>query len=236
VISFSFYVENKGVEYETTKSYEEMLLAFKKDLLETITNLDEYNNEVSEYKDLYDKLLFRWDIDNDSIFISKLIDEGETFKFPTLQFFEDVFRKPFNTRGYNVFKMGGVDFELMNNELSEKITKFYERDIANIVENSSVYDIEEINNFKDLVREKWIPELKNVELSSNDFWIKNRKYFQNDFQLKWIVRGRVHVYEMILEEMDSTKEELTKTLASVDSIHKKMQNDTYFIYWKINSD
>ena len=78
--------------------------------------------------------------------------------------------------------------------------------------------------------------MKNVELSSNDFWIKNRKYFQNDFQLKWIVRGRVHVYEMILEEMDSTKEELTKTLASVDSIHKKMQNDTYFIYWKINSD
>jgi len=236
VISFSFYVENKGIEYETTKSYEEMLLAFKKDLLETIINLDEYNSEVSEYKDLYDKLLFRWEIDNDSVFISKLTDEGETFTFPTLEFFEDVFRKPFNTRGYNVFKMGGVDFELMNNELSEKITKFYERDIANIVENSSVYDIEEINNFKNLVREKWIPELKNVELSSNDFWIKNRKYFQNDFQLKWIVRGRVHVYEMILDEMDSTKDELKKTLASVDSIYTKMQNDTYFIYWKINPD
>ena len=32
VISFSFYVENKGVEYEMTKSYLEMLHAFKKDI------------------------------------------------------------------------------------------------------------------------------------------------------------------------------------------------------------
>jgi len=236
VISFSFYVENKGVEYETTKSYQEMLLAFKKDMLETITNLDEYNNDVSEYKELYDELLTRWEKDNDSVFISKFTDEDGTFAFPTLQFFEDTFRKPFNTRGYNVFKMGGVDFELMNNELSEKITKFYERDIANIVENTAVYDVEEVDNYKDLVREKWIPELKNIDFSSFDFWIKNRRYFQNDYQLKWIVRARVHLYELILEEMDSTKEELTKTLASVDSIYTKMENDTYFIYWKINFD
>ena len=236
VISFSFYVENKGVEYETTKSYQEMLLAFKKDMLETITNLDEYNNDVSENKEFYDELLTRWEKDNDSVFISKFTDEDGTFAFPTLQFFEDTFRKPISTRGYNVFKMGGVDFELMNNELSEKITKFYERDIANIVENTSIYDVEEINNYKDLVREKWIPELKNIDFSSNDFWIKNRRYFQNDFQLKWIVRGRAHVYEMILADMDSTKEELIKTLASVDSIYTKMTNDTYFIYWKINFD
>ena len=35
--------------------------------------------------------------------------------------------------------------------------------------------------------------------------------------------------------IDINQEELKKTLASVDSIYTKMQNATYFIYWKINS-
>ena len=236
VISFSFYVENKGIEYETTKSYEEMLLAFKKDLLETIINLDEYNSEVSEYKDLYDKLLFRWEIDNDSVFISKLTDEGETFTFPTLEFFEDVFRKPFNTRGYNVFKMGGVDFELMNNELSEKITKFYERDISNIIENSSIYEKEIIDDYNDLIREKWITDLGDINLKASEFWLQNEEYLKQDSQLKWIIRQRVENYDLIINEMDQTIEEINSTYNIVDSISNKMENDTYFIYWKLNGN
>ena len=42
--------------------------------------------------------------------------------------------------------MGGVDFELMNNELSEKITKFYKQDMANILDNSSVYEKEIVDD------------------------------------------------------------------------------------------
>ena len=231
VISFSFYVENKGVEYETIKSYEEMLIAFKKDIEETSVNIQDYKDMVSGYKELYDGLLFRWESKSDSLFMEREWDLSSS-----LEPFANINRIPINTRGFNVFKMGGVDFELMNNDLSEKITKFYERDIANIVENSSVYEKEIVDDYNDLIREKWISDLGDVAIKSSKFWLDNKKYLQQDSKLKWIVRQRVENYKLILDEMDETIEEINSTFKIVDSISQKMINDTYFIYWKINSD
>lgn len=229
VISFSFYVENKGVEYETIKSYEEMLIAFKKDLQFTSDNLIEYKENVVLYLELYDSLLIRWENKTDSLFMEKTYDLTSS-----LELFKDIYRVPINTRGYNVFKMGGVDFELMNNELSERITNFYELDIADIVENSSVYEKEIIDNYKDLILKKWIPDLGEVDLFSSKFWIDNQEYLQNDHQLKWMVRQRIANLSLITLNLDSSLKKLNSTFKIVDSISNKMENDTYFIYWKLN--
>ena len=231
VISFSFYVENKGIEYETTKSYEEMLNAFKKDIKETTHNIIEYKEMVLAYKDLYNRLLIRWDSKSDSLFM-----ENEWDVSSSLELFGDINRIPINTRGFNVFKMGGVDFELMNNELSEKITKFYERDISNIIENSSVYEKEIIDDYNDLIREKWITDLGDINLKASEFWLQNEEYLKQDSQLKWIIRQRVENYDLIINEMDQTIEEINSTYNIVDSISNKMENDTYFIYWKLNGN
>ncbi len=231
VISFSFYVENKGIEYETTKSYEEMLNAFKKDIKETTQNIIEYKEMVLAYKDLYNRLLIRWDSKSDSLFMEKIFDLTSS-----LELFGDINKIPINTRGFNVFKMGGVDFELMNNELSEKITKFYERDISNIIENSSIYEKEIIDDYNDLIREKWITDLGDINLKVSEFWLQNEEYLKKDFQLKWIIRQRVSNYNLIIDDMDKTIEKINSTYKVVDSISKKMKMDTYFIYWKLNGD
>ena len=228
VISFSFYVENKGAEYETTKSYEEMLSAFKKDIRETNNNIKDYKEMVLAYRDLYDDLLGRWELKSDSLFM-----EREWNISSSLEVFGDINRININTRGFNVFKMGGVDFELMNNELSEKITKFYERDISNIIENSSIYEKEIIDDYKDLIREKWIIDLGDINLKAPEFWLKNEEYLKKDSQLKWIIRQRVENYDLIIDEMDQTIEDINSTYKVVDSISKKMKRDTYFIYWKL---
>ena len=229
IISFSFYVENKGVEYETTKSYEKMLNAFKKDLELTSDQLIEYKENVVSYLELYNSLLIRWENKTDSLFMEKTYDLTSS-----LELFKDIYRVPINTRGYNVFKMGGVDFELMNNELSERITNFYELDIADIVENSSVYEKEIIDNYKDLILKKWIPDLGEVDLFSSKFWIDNQEYLQNDHQLKWMVRQRIANLSSITLNLDSSLKKLNSTFKIVDSISNKMENDTYFIYWKLN--
>lgn len=231
VISFSFYVENKGIEYETTKSYEEMLFAFKKNLTISVTNIEEYKEGVKGFKTLYDDLISRWESNTDSLFMEK-----EWNLTSSMEVFGDIYKYEINTRGYNVFKMGGVDFELMNYDLSEKITKFYERDISNIIENSSVYEKKIIDDYKNLILNKWIPDIDNVNLDSSQFWINNRKYLQNDSQLKWIIKERIHNYDLILYEMDATINRVKSVLKSIDSIHSKMLDDTYFIYWKLNGD
>jgi len=73
-------------------------------------------------------------------------------------------------------------------------------------------------------------------VDSSFFWINNRKYLQQDSQLKWIIGERVKNYDLILGEMDGAIGEVKSALKSVDSIFSNMQNDTYFIYWKINRD
>lgn len=73
-------------------------------------------------------------------------------------------------------------------------------------------------------------------MDSSFFWINNRKYLQQDSQLKWIIGERVKNYDLILGEMDGAIGEVKSALKSVDSIFSNMQNDTYFIYWKINRD
>ena len=205
--------------------------AFKKDIKETTYNIIEYKEMVLAYKDLYNGLLIRWDSKSDSLFM-----ENEWDVSSSLELFGDINRIPINTRGFNVFKMGGVDFELMNNELSEKITKFYERDISNIIENSSVYEKEIIDDYNDLIREKWITDLGDINLKVSEFWLQNEEYLKQDSQLKWIIRQRVENYDLIINEMDQTIEEINSTYNIVDSISNKMENDTYFIYWKLNGN
>ena len=89
---------------------------------------------------------------------------------------------------------------------------------------------------EDIILKKWIPDLGDVNLKSSKFWLDNQKYLQKDSQLKWIVRERIENYNLILLEMDETIEEINSTYEIVDSISNKMQNDTYFIYWKLSSN
>ena len=72
VISFSFYVENKGGEYEMTKSYLEMLHAFKKDILETKNYANNFMSNLKEEGEIYRVQLDKWNVNNDSVLISFL--------------------------------------------------------------------------------------------------------------------------------------------------------------------
>ena len=60
VISFSFYVENSGVEYGVTQNYLQMLNVFKKDLKTGIDHTLSFENDLSEELKWYKDQIERW--------------------------------------------------------------------------------------------------------------------------------------------------------------------------------
>ena len=233
VISFSFYVENKGGEYEMTKSYLEMLHAFKKDILETKNYADNFMSNLKEEGEIYRVQLDKWNVDNDSVFITSFEDEDGKYFYPPIAYFNNY--NPFipSKRGQKIFEMGGVDFELLNNSVSESINEFYDKTLYYLEENSTSYEKKYIQDFEDRIVKVWSSDIGNIELTKNQFWIDNRRYIQKDKVLYNLIKFRLGLWDEELYQLEDIVNDLNRTLEKVETIIQEMEKEVYFVYWKL---
>ena len=233
VISFSFYVENKGGEYEMTKSYLEMLHAFKKDILETKNYADNFMSDLKEEGEIYRLQLDKWNVDNDSVFITSFEDEDGKYFYPPIAYFNNY--DPFipSKRGRKIFEMGGVDFELLNNSVSESINEFYDKTLYYLEENSTSYEKKYIQDFEDRIVKVWSSDIGNIELTKNQFWIDNRRYIQKDKVLYNLIKFRLGLWDEELYQLEVIVDDLNSTLEKVETVIQEMEDEVYFVYWKL---
>jgi hypothetical protein len=233
VISFSFYVENKGGEYEMTKSYLEMLHAFKKDILETKNYADNFMSNLKEEGQIYRVQLDKWNVDNDSVFITSFEDEDGKYFYPPIAYFNNY--NPFipSKRGQKIFEMGGVDFELLNNSVSESINEFYDKTLYYLEENSTSYEKKYIQDFEDRIVKVWSSDIGNIELTKNQFWIDNRRYIQKDKVLYNLIKFRLGLWDEELYQLEVIVDDLESTLKKVETVIQEMEDEVYFVYWKL---
>ena len=233
VISFSFYVENKGGEYEMTKSYLEMLHAFKKDILETKNYADNFMSNLKEEGQIYRVQLDKWNVDNDSVFITSFEDEDGKYFYPPIAYFNNY--NPFipSKRGQKIFEMGGVDFELLNNSVSESINEFYDKTLYYLEENSTSYEKKYIQDFEDRIVKVWSSDIGNIELTKNQFWIYNRRYIQKDKVLYNLIKFRLGLWDEELYQLEVIVDDLNSTLEKVETVIQEMEDEVYFVYWKL---
>jgi len=233
VISFSFYVENKGGEFEMTKSYLEMLHAFKKDILETKNYADNFMSNLKEEGQIYRVQLDKWNVDNDSVFITSFKDEDGKYFYPPIAYFNNY--NPFipSKRGQKIFEMGGVDFELLNNSVSESINEFYDKTLYYLEENSTSYEKKYIQDFEDRIVKVWSSDIGNIELTKNQFWIDNRRYIQKDKVLYNLIKFRLGLWDEELYQLEGIVDDLNSTLEKVETVIQEMEDEVYFVYWKL---
>ena len=233
VISFSFYVENKGGEYEMTKSYLEMLHAFKKDIIETKNYADNFMSNLKEEGQIYRVQLDKWNVDNDSVFITSFEDEDGKYFYPPIAYFNNY--NPFipSKRGQKIFEMGGVDFELLNNSVSESINEFYDKTLYYLEENSTSYEKKYIQDFEDRIVKVWSSDIGNIELTKNQFWIDNRRYIQKDKVLYNLIKFRLGLWDEELYQLEVIVDDLNSTLEKVETVIQEMEDEVYFVYWKL---
>ena len=233
VISFSFYVENKGGEYEMTKSYLEMLHAFKKDILETKNYADNFMSNLKEEGQIYRVQLDKWNVDNDSVFITSFEDEDGKYFYPPIAYFNNY--NPFipSKRGQKIFEIGCVDFELLNNSVSESINEFYDKTLYYLEENSTSYEKKYIQDFEDRIVKVWSSDLGKIELTKNQFWIDNRRYIQKDNVLYNLIKFRLGLWDEELYQLEDIVNDLNRTLEKVETVIQEMEDEVYFVYWKL---
>ena len=239
VVTFTFYVESVGDNYENRQKYLDISKKILDELYLVSDYTDTYISQTDNLLPMYKKQIDRWDNDNDSIFIdyfkNKNTPNGKYYYAPLGLFTNTKVYNPPRIE-YKTFSKGTQDFFLINPEISNRIFELYEgSDIQYLSEETAKNEEKYINQFMDRLENKWVEDLPSVDIESKEFWIKNRKYFQNDKFLKHLFKKRYDLWRFIVKDQLSYQNEIIKKdIKSLDSVIQRMNNEKYFLYWKLD--
>jgi hypothetical protein len=74
-----------------------------------------------------------------------------------------------------------------------------------------------------------------VDLNDINFWIKNRKYIQNDSEVKSILLKRLRLWDFeVFNQINSFQMTIKQKKSILDSLIWEMENEKYFLYWRVN--
>ena len=239
VVTFTFYVESVGNIYENRQKYLDISKKILDELYLVSDYTDTYISQTDNLLPMYKKQIDRWDNDNDSIFIdyfkNKNAPNGKYYYAPLGLFTNTKVYNPPRIE-YKTFSKGTQDFFLINPEISNRIFELYEgSDIQYLSEETAKNEEKYINQFMDRLENKWVEDLPSVDIESKEFWIKNRKYFQSDKFLKHLFKKRYDLWRLIVNDQLSYQNEIIKKdIKSLDSVIQRMNNEKYFLYWKLD--
>ena len=238
VVTFTFYTESVGEDFEMRNEYIEVSKTISKELDSVLSYTDEYTENLKWASDLFSEQYQRWDVNNDSIFIDFMEDDEEPdgkYYFAPMSLFglRNGFTPP--NLNYKIFKKGTLEFLLINQNISTQIIEIYEGvELSYLKENTDSVEEKLTEEYREIIK-KWLEDLDYVDIQYNDFWIKNYRYIQKDKQLKNLIYKRLDLWEwQVFDQLDSYKNTLVKNKNNLDSLIKKMDNEKYFLYWKID--
>jgi len=238
VVTFTFYTESVGENFEMRNEYIEVSKTISKELDSVLSYTDEYTENLKWYSDFFSKQYQRWDVNNDSIFIDFVEDDEEPdlkYYFAPMSLFG--YRNPFTPPNldYKIFKKGTLEFLLINQNISTRIIEIYEgEELSYLKENTGSAEEKLTEEYRKIIK-KWLEDLDYVNIDDNDFWIKNYRYIQKDKQLKNLIYKRLDLWDaLVFDQLDSYKNTLVKNKNNLDLLIKKMDDEKYFLYWKID--
>ena len=238
VVTFTFYVENLGDEYETKQKYIELVKEINSGLESILNYSIEFGDEIDWVAEMYRKQFDKWEVDNDSIFIDFVEDEEEPdgkYFFSPLSFFDR--QNPFNppSLGFEIFKSGNQDFKMVDPLTTSVITDIMEgTDLEYLKKNSNQVERKFVEEYEILLK-KWAGKIDVTLKDENEFWIKNRIFIQNDKELKYLLFRRMDLWEYsIREQVQEYIKNVENDQRILDSMINIFENEKYFLYWKIN--
>jgi hypothetical protein len=233
VVTFTFYTESVGEDFEMRNEYIEVTKTISKELDSILSYTDEYTENLKWASDLFSEQYKRWDEDSDSVFV-EYNEEFEDYIAPMSMLGN---RNPFNPPNldYQIFKKGSLEFLLINQNISTRIIELYEGvELSYLKENTGRIEDKFTDEYSNILK-KWLDDLDYVDIDDIDFWVKNSRYIQKDKQLKNIVYKRLDLWEwQVFDQLDSYKNTLVKNKNNLDSLIKEMEDEKYFFYWKID--
>ena len=236
VVTFTFYVESVGDEFEKREEYLDVVKGIQEEINDVLSFTDNYIDDTNLYSEILLELYRKWELNNDSIFVDYL-DDGYLF-IPLNMVFEGRSYNPFKPKNlkYTLFQKGQLDFALINQNLSIKIIEIYEGNkLKKLYQYTAEYDPDIVRRYRKIMYQKWSNELPYVDVEDEEFWINNRRYIQNDRELKSLVFERLSLWEYTLKKnLIEYKTSVEQGKQMLDSLISAMENEKYFLYWKID--
>ncbi|MDA0774066.1 MAG: hypothetical protein O2914_05345 [Bacteroidetes bacterium] len=237
-VTVSFGIEQQGGESDNRADAIENLENLREEVDKMISYTDEYIEENKWVSEMYRKQYDRWELDNDSIFIDFQEDEEEPdgkYYFPPLAYYTN--RNPFEPErvNFDAIKLDGT-FRLLPKEVGLEMTTIYDgTELKYLIENTTKIEERYVIQFVDRVGNKWVYELDEVNLLDNNFWIKNRKYIQNDKLLQYNLFKRLELWEdQVAFQLADYKNALVKSSKMLDSVLAVRESEFEFIWWVLN--
>ena len=204
----------------------------KDDLTSTNEYLKDYTEQNVWVTDMYIGQYKKWEQDNDSIFIA--YEEDQDFHYAPLAFYAN--RDPFNppALSFILFEKGTQDFLMVDPQTTLEIENIFgSGDLEIIKINTDQEEVKFVEEFNSIINTKWALELEEIDVESNDFWIKNRKYIQKDKQLKYNLFKRIEHWYQIKDQLDYYSGKLEKCIRHIDSVSIQYNKEKYFLYWRV---
>jgi len=228
-ISFTLWIEKSEVIYDREMQYWDLVYGIRNDFYESVMYTGEYIAQTEWVREIYVEQYDKWEVENDSIFL--LYEEEQDFYYSPMSYFDN--RDPFNppfTVG-NSFDGKDIYFNSVNSQLSLLIqNRLYGDGVLYLKKNTNNEErilTDKWNERKD----KWAVELKHDDMMDTDFWVKHRKYIQNDKAAKRILYNRIKLWETIQDQLDWWVEGLEKDIEIMDSIIGVQEKKNYILFW-----
>lgn len=218
VITFSLYVESKGEEYETRMTYADLLNDIVQELHAVQQYTDQYLIHNEQIKQIYRQQLRRWNVDQDRLFIlapeDSLYDPKHAIPMATYAEIT-AFDEP--QLLFTLFEQGDLDFKLV----SEATQIIEELDQGRLIDQLLLLNQQErllVADFKQRIKNQWTQDLGILTLKDSAFWVKNRKYIQNDHYLRHNLSERIALWDTFGSLLEAYKNELILDIARLPAL------------------
>jgi len=237
-VTVSFGIEQQGGVSDNRSDGIENLTNLREEIDNIIYYTDEYTENLSWIVDFYTKQYQKWEENNDNVFIDFMEDEEEPdgkYYFAPMSLYGN--RNPFNPERviFDAIKLDGT-FRLLPKEVGLEMTKIYDGvELGYLIENTGKIEERFVNQFKDRIANRWVYDLPFVDIDDNNFWVKNRKYIQNDKFMKYILYQRLDLWQyQVFDQLENYKAKLIESTKMLDSVIAVRDSEYEFIWWVLN--
>lgn len=225
----SFSVEQQGENFDDRESNIDNLVGLRNELMEMKAYTQDYILENEWVTNMYLEQYKRWEQDNDSIFL--VYDEEEDFHYPPMAFYTN--RNPFNPPRvvYDAIKLDGT-FRFLGSEIGRLVNDNYDgTDLKYLMINTDKEEKNWVDEFTGRLAHQWVFDLNSIDVEENDFWVKNRKYIQQDRFIKYNLFKRIELWYQINEQLLAYNETLDKNIRVLNKVIAEKEDQWTVIWW-----
>ena len=224
----SFSVEQQGENFGDRESNIDNLIGLRDELIDMHEYTLEYIDQNELITGLYEVQYQRWDQDNDSVFISY---EPFEFHYAPLTFYTN--RDPFNPPRvvYDAIKLDGT-FRFLGSDIGRLINDNYDgTDLKYLIINTDKEEKVLIDDFSYRLGHQWVFDLDKIDVESNEFWIENREYIQEDHFVKYNLFKRIELWIQIREQLEAYDVNIKNNIKILNEVIAEKETEIVVVWW-----